>query len=140
MIDAPPCPSLGQSTFTSRRPRYFLCNAVLRTRVLISPRYRPHRLSRHTGHNQLMSAAVQDAGDLPGLQEGDAGPRCEIDDKVLVQERASSCCHQGTVSQGRGSFYRRCQVQGQSLRVERGKREPIKRAPGGFSCLRRPGG
>lgn len=92
----------------------------------------PNQISRHIGDNQLLSAAVQNPGNLQGPQEGDAVPQCEMADKVRVQELAS-CCHKWAVSQGRSSFYRQCQVQGQSFGVERGTESPIKWAPRGFS-------
>lgn len=54
--------------------------------------------------------------------------------KEMIKYQGKNLLLAASVSQGRSSLYRRCQVQGQSLGVERNK-SPIKRAPRGFSSI-----
>lgn len=90
----------------------------------------PHQISRHRGDNQLLSAAALDPGTLQGPQEGDTGPQYAIDDKVLAQEFAAI---NGQCPRGEAASTDSARCKANHLRWREGNRNPIKKAPRGFS-------
>lgn len=112
-------------------PGLFLCDMVLITpsahKPFVETKSDPQEITSSYQLQLRIQGSCRDC-----RKETQSFLRCETDDKVPVQELAS-CCHKWAMSQGRSSFYRRCQVQGQSFGVERGTESPIKRAPRGFS-------
>lgn len=99
----------------------------------------PNQISRHIGDNQLLSAAVQNPGNLQRPQKGDAVPQCEMGDKAectnLLPAAINGQCPRGEVASTDSA---RCKAN--RLGWREGLRAPYRGLQGDLAALRTPWG